>query len=85
MSTITVRQVPEEVKRAICVRAARRGRSMEAEVRAILAEAAAAPGTPMTGAEFVRRLRAAAESVGGVELELPERTPLREPPDFGEW
>lgn len=39
MAVLTVRNVPEEVHRALRVRAAARGRSTEAEVRAILAEA----------------------------------------------
>jgi plasmid stability protein len=36
MATITVRNLPEPVHRALRVRAAEHGRSMEAEVRAIL-------------------------------------------------
>lgn len=38
MATLTVRNLPDEVHRALRVRAAQRGRSMEAEVRAILQE-----------------------------------------------
>lgn len=38
MATLTVRNLPEEVHRALRVRAARRGRSIEAEVSAILEE-----------------------------------------------
>lgn len=37
MGSVTVRNVPEEVHRALRVRAARHGRSTEAEVREILA------------------------------------------------
>ncbi len=37
MASITVRNVPDEVHRAIRVRAARHGRSTEAEIREILA------------------------------------------------
>ncbi len=36
MPTMTVRNLPDEVHRALRVRAARHGRSMEAEVREIL-------------------------------------------------
>lgn len=36
MAMLTVRNLPDEVHRALRVRAARRGRSTEAEVRAIL-------------------------------------------------
>jgi len=38
MSSLHVRNVPESVRRGLRLRAARKGRSMEAEVRAILAE-----------------------------------------------
>jgi len=38
MGILTVRNVPEDVHRALRVRAARHGRSTEAEVREILAE-----------------------------------------------
>lgn len=42
MTTITVRGLDEDVVRALKVRAAREGRSMEAEVRGILTDAARA-------------------------------------------
>jgi len=71
MSTLTIRKVDEDVKRRLQVRAARNGRSMEAEVRAILDEAVAdsagddvSLGAVM--AEFRRR-------TGGVELDLEPR------------
>lgn len=43
MAVITIRGVDDHVKQAIRERAARHGRSMEAELRAILADAAAEP------------------------------------------
>lgn len=39
MAILTVRNVPDDVHRALCVRAAGHGRSTEAEVREILAAA----------------------------------------------
>lgn len=39
MAVLTVRNLPDEVHRALRVRAAQRGRSTEAEVREILADA----------------------------------------------
>lgn len=39
MATLTVRNLPDEIHRGLRVRAAHRGRSTEAEVRAILEEA----------------------------------------------
>ena len=44
MSAITVRNVPDEVRRALRVRAARHGRSTEAEIRVILEQAARPEG-----------------------------------------
>jgi len=39
MASLNIRNVPESVRRRLRLRAARRGRSMEAEARAILAQA----------------------------------------------
>ena len=39
MATLTIRNLPEEVRERLRLRAARRGRSMEAEVRSILTKA----------------------------------------------
>jgi plasmid stability protein len=48
MATLTIRNVPEDVHARLRVRAARTGRSMEAEVRVILEEAAAPGADKMT-------------------------------------
>lgn len=60
MSSITVRNVPEEVHRALRVRAARHGRSTEAEIREILAAAVKPEGRVKLGsllAEIGRKAR----------------------------
>ena len=49
MVTLTVRNLPDEVHRALRLRAAEHGRSAEGEVRAILAEAVKAPGPQPVG------------------------------------
>lgn len=49
MPSVTIRNVPEEVHRAIRVRAARHGRSTEAEIRDILAQAAKPEGRVKLG------------------------------------
>jgi plasmid stability protein len=66
MPTVTVRNLPAEVHRALRVRAAARGRSTEAEIRDILAQAIRSQGGLGLGTE----LRRYAEQVGGVELPL---------------
>ena len=49
MAMLTVRNVPDEVHRALRVRAALRGRSTEAEVRAILEETVLPEGRAALG------------------------------------
>lgn len=49
MASITIRNVPEEVHRALRVRAARHGRSAEAEIRDILEKAAKPEGRVKLG------------------------------------
>lgn len=49
MAMLTVRNIPEEVHRALRARAARHGRSTEAEVREILADAVKPEGRMKLG------------------------------------
>lgn len=49
MAVLTVRNLPDEVHRALRIRAARHGRSTEAEVRAILASAVQPEGSLKLG------------------------------------
>jgi antitoxin FitA len=80
MATITIRRLDDAVKTRLRIRAASHGRSMEEEARQVLTAALAEePKRPLNLAESIRRLVA---PLGGVELELPPREPVREPPDF---
>ncbi len=80
-AAVTVRGLAPELKARLRVRAAHNARSMEAEARAILEAALAAPEEDPTDlAAFARGLFA---PLGGVEFELPPREPAREPPDLG--
>jgi len=78
MASITIRNLDEQTKARLRVRAAHRKRSMEDEARNILRTALAEDGGA-TGnlAEAIRRRFA---PLGGVGLELPAREPMREPP-----
>lgn len=49
MAVLTVRNLPDEVHRALRLRAAQHGRSTEAEIRAILAEAVEQPDRVKVG------------------------------------
>ena len=80
MASITVRNLDDDVKTRLRVRAAEHNRSMEEEVRIILRDAVTSGRAgPRNLVAFTRQCFA---SVGGVELELPPRGPMREPPDF---
>ncbi len=79
-SVVTVRGLAPELKARLRIRAAHNARSMEAEARAILESALSLPEEDPTDlAAFARNLFT---PLGGVELELPTRAPLREPPIF---
>src|SRR5262245_11008619 len=80
MATLTIRNVNPKLKAKLRVRAARNARSMEEELRVIVREALAADPKPPTNlAEFIMELF---KPFGGVELEIPPRQPIREPPKF---
>jgi len=75
MAAVTVRNLDDQVKERLRIRAAVHGRSMESEIRTILAEAVSEPGD-MDG--LFTTLLGRFTSIGGVELDLPERsTPVR--------
>jgi hypothetical protein len=77
MATLTIRDFDEELKAKLRVRAAEHGRSMEAEVRAILASVLT---KPTSGLGMGSRIRQRFSDIDDVSLELPARTePVRAP------
>jgi plasmid stability protein len=78
---LTVRNLPEEVHRALRARAARHGRSTEAEVRAILEQAVRPDARVRLGSllvEIGRQVRLAEEEVGRfTERDRSPAEPLR--------
>jgi antitoxin FitA len=71
MASITVRNLSEDTKRRLRLRAARNGRSMEQEVREIIKTTVAQPDSePVNIGEAIRRIFA---PLGGVELKIPPR------------
>jgi len=80
MATLTIRNLDPSIKERLRVRAAEHGRSMEAELRVIVTDAVETPREPALNlADAIRRRFA---PFGGVELEIPPRQPMREPPTF---
>jgi plasmid stability protein len=81
MSSITIRNLDPSVKERLRLRAAQHGRSMEAEARRIL-QSAVDVSNASRGRNLYDRIRGRFDPLGGVDLELPEREPAREPPGF---
>ena len=78
MASITVRDLDPALKERLRVRAARHGRAMEEEVRVILRTALAeSDATPARLGDVIWNRFA---DLGGVELEVPARGPMRDPP-----
>ena len=80
MAGITIRNLDEGVKRRLRVPAAENGRSMEEEARDILGRSVGGAPPPK---DLGRAIHARFAALGGVELELSERGPMRSPPEFG--
>ncbi len=80
MAVLMIRQLDDPIKGRLRIQAAHHGRSMEQEAREILRAALMERGQPEKNLATSIRERLAA--AGGVELTLPEREALREPPDF---
>ena len=80
MTSITIHNLDDDVKTRLRVCAAEHHRSIEEEVRIILRDAAnGVRDAPRDLAKFTRDCFA---TLGGVELKVPSRSPMREPPEF---
>lgn len=80
MSTLTIRNVDVALKARLRVRAARNGRSMEAELRHILSDTLAADRDARPNlAEAIQRRFA---PFGGIDLEPHPPVDAPRPPDF---
>ncbi|TVQ28512.1 MAG: plasmid stabilization protein [Spirochaetaceae bacterium] len=81
MATITIRDLDDELKRRLRIRAARHDHSMEEEVRLILRDTLSESGDASNPVGIGTLIRKRFGETGGVELELPERV---EQPDVPE-
>ena len=79
MASITIRNLDDDIKHRLRIRAAERGRSMEEEARDILRRVMAEGSPPRNLAAAIRaRIAPAART----EIGLPLREPMRDPPRF---
>ena len=79
MASIAIRNLDDDVKTLLRVRAAEHHRSMEEEARLILRDAV---GRKPGSGNLAAAIRARIAPLGGVDLELPPRESAREPPTF---
>lgn len=79
MASITIRNLDDALKQRLRVRAAEHGRSMEEEAREILREVVGDGPPPRDLAAAIRKRVA---PLGGLDLDTPEREPMREPVRF---
>ena len=80
MASITIRDLDENLKSRLRVRAAQHGRSMEDEARDVLRTVLARE--PSADPNLLQAIRRRFAKVGPVNLKIPVRDPVRTPPDF---
>ena len=80
MASMTIRDIDDRLKSKLRVRAAHHGRSMEEEAREIL-RTALSTSRSVSGS-LVESIRSRIDALGGVELEIVPREPIREPVDL---
>jgi plasmid stability protein len=78
MPAVTVRNIPEKIHRALKLRAARNGRSTEAEIRLILQESVSPKPRLKIGSE----LAALGRRFGGIDLKIVRDKTPAEPAKF---
>lgn len=81
LASITIRNLDPALKERLRVRAAQHGQSMEAEARRIL-QTVLVPQEAPPMRHLYDRVRARFAPLGGVDLELPPREPVRDLPRF---
>ena len=79
MANITIRNLDDDIRTRLRVRAAGNGHSMEEEVRQILRKAVGRAGRSR---DITRIIGSHFGPTNGVDLELPPRESGREPPSF---
>lgn len=80
MASITIRNLDDDIKQRLRVRAAEHGRSMEEEARDILRRVMSESTSPR---DLAAAIRARVSTGARADLELPAREPMREPPQLG--
>ena len=81
MASITIRNLDDDIKQRLRMRAAEHGRSMEEEARDILRQVVGEETPPRN---LAKAIRSRVAPFGGAELLIPAREPMREPPEVSQ-
>ena len=81
MASITIRDLDDALGSVLRDQAAVHGRSVEEEARDIISSALSKPAD--VEADLATSIRALFAPLGGVDLPMPPREPMRDPPSFG--
>lgn len=84
MAILTIHELDDDLAQRLRLQAARNGRSMEEEARHILAETLEDKPESHEGG-VATAIAAIVDPIGGIDIELPERTAGYEPIRFDDW
>lgn len=82
MGSITIRNLDDDLKARLRLRAAQHGLSMEQEVRNILQRTLAGEPTVTNGLDFAMRINQRFSGLGAEDIALPSRLPAKPVPEF---
>jgi plasmid stability protein len=82
LTTLTIPDVDDALKLRLEARAGLHGKSIEAEARDILSEVLGEPEPEPCPNNLNAAIRNIVEPIGGIDLDIPAREPIREPPRF---
>jgi len=81
MASMTIRGIDDGLKKKLRMQAALHGCSMEEEARDIL-RAALSTEQSNSGTSLLNAIRTRVAPLGGIDLDLPNREVIRNPPQF---
>jgi len=82
MASMTINEIDESLKERLCIQAALHGRSMEEEVMEILRSVLSLRNETWKEKSLLKSIRSRVEPIGGIEIEIPARDAMRNPPEL---
>lgn len=85
MANLSVRNIEDETKQRLRLRAARHGHSLEEEVRSVLRQAASERDSAPRATNLYDSIRELVEPHGGFDIPIPFRQLAARPIPFEDW